>query len=83
MSKTDKKNILVIYTGGTIGMIHDEESGTLKPFNFGRLSAVVPELKKLPCRIDFHSFDPLIDSSDMQPSLWTKMATDRGKLSQV
>ncbi|OQB63473.1 MAG: L-asparaginase 1 [Bacteroidetes bacterium ADurb.Bin141] len=74
MSKTDKKNILVIYTGGTIGMIHDEESGTLKPFNFGRLSAVVPELKKLPCRIDFHSFDPLIDSSDMQPSLWTKMA---------
>lgn len=55
-------------------MIHDEESGTLKPFNFGRLSAVVPELKKLPCRIDFHSFDPLIDSSDMQPSLWTKMA---------
>ncbi|MBS1765612.1 MAG: asparaginase [Bacteroidetes bacterium] len=74
MNKTDKKNILVIYTGGTIGMIHDEESGILKPFNFGKLNSVVPELKKLPCRIDFHSFDPLIDSSDMQPALWTKMA---------
>lgn len=74
MSKTDKKNILVIYTGGTIGMIHDEDSGTLKPFNFGKLSTVVPELKKLSCKIDFHSFDPLIDSSDMQPALWIKMA---------
>ena len=74
MIKTDKKNLLVIYTGGTIGMIHDEETGSLKPFNFGRLSTVVPELKKLPCKIDFHSFDPLIDSSDMQPERWIQIA---------
>ncbi|HCI57894.1 MAG TPA: L-asparaginase 1, partial [Bacteroidetes bacterium] len=72
--KTDKKNLLVIYTGETIGMIHDEETGSLKPFNFGRLSTVVPELKKLPCKIDFHSFDPLIDSSDMQPERWIQIA---------
>lgn len=74
MIKTDKKNLLIIYTGGTIGMIHDEETGSLKPFNFGRLSTVVPELKKLPCKIDFHSFDPLIDSSDMQPERWIQIA---------
>lgn len=74
MIKTDKKNLLIIYTGGTIGMIHDEETGSLKPFNFGKLSTVVPELKKLPCKIDFHSFDPLIDSSDMQPERWIQIA---------
>jgi L-asparaginase len=73
-SKSDKKNILVIYTGGTIGMIHDDDSGTLKPFNFGKLHAVVPELKKLPCKIDFSSFDPLIDSSDMHPERWIEIA---------
>lgn len=74
MAKADKKNILIIYTGGTIGMIHDEKTGTLKPFNFGKLSAILPELKKLPCKIDFHSFTPLIDSSDMKPELWVKLA---------
>ena len=74
MIKTDKKNLLIIYTGGTIGMIHDEETGSLKPFNFGKLNTVVPELKKLPCKIDFHSFEPLIDSSDMQPERWIQIA---------
>jgi L-asparaginase len=68
-------NILIIYTGGTIGMMHDKKSGVLKPFNFGKLTSILPELKKISCRIDFHSFQPLIDSSDMNPDLWIKLAT--------
>jgi L-asparaginase len=74
MATSDKKSILIIYTGGTIGMVHDEKSGTLKPFNFGKLTTLLPELIKLPCKIDFHSFHPLIDSSDMRPELWERLA---------
>lgn len=73
--KSSKKNILIIYTGGTIGMIHDKKTGVLKPFNFGKLTTILPELKKIPCKIDFHTFHPLIDSSDMSPELWIKLAT--------
>ncbi len=29
-----RTKILLIYTGGTIGMVKDYESGTLKPLNF-------------------------------------------------
>ena len=72
--KSNKKNIFIIYTGGTIGMMHDKKSGVLKPFNFGKLTTVLPELKKISCNIDFHSFHPLIDSSDMNPELWKKIA---------
>jgi L-asparaginase len=72
----DKKaEILVIYTGGTIGMVEDPETGTLSPFNFAHLSGQIPEIKKLGFRIDSIPFDPIIDSSDMQPEIWVKLAT--------
>ena len=68
------RSILLIYTGGTIGMKQDPETLALKPFNFNQILEEVPELKKFGCRIDTLSFDPLIDSSDVQPEFWIKLA---------
>lgn len=70
-----QKRILLLYTGGTIGMKQDPETLALKPFNFNQILEEVPELKKFGCEIDTYSFDPLIDSSDMQPEFWVRLAT--------
>ncbi len=69
-----KAEILVVYTGGTIGMVQDTETGTLNPFDFAHLTQQIPEIKKFGFRIDSISFDPIIDSSNMQPSVWVKLA---------
>ncbi len=68
MAKTP--HILLIYTGGTIGMIKDFETGALKAFNFDKLLKHIPELKHLNCTIDSASFDKPIDSSNMNPNYW-------------
>ena len=73
MSK--KTNILLIYTGGTIGMVKDYDSGVLKAFNFKKLLKNIPELMQLGCDIDSYSFDTPIDSSNMNTSYWTLIAT--------
>ena len=70
-----KPNILLIYTGGTIGMIKDFETGALKAFNFSKLLQKIPELKLLDCNIETISFENPIDSSNMSPKSWVKMAT--------
>ncbi|MDT8400663.1 MAG: type I asparaginase [Bacteroidales bacterium] len=67
-------SILIIYTGGTIGMVHDPLSGVLVPFNFKHIEKQVPELRRFDCRIDTVSFDPLIDSADISPGSWKQMA---------
>lgn len=69
-----KANILLIYTGGTIGMVKDFETGALKAFNFKKLSSHIPELKQLDCNIQTVSFEKPIDSSDMSPKEWVKIA---------
>ncbi len=66
--------ILIIYTGGTIGMVEDSETGSLKPFDFVHLSEQIPELKKFNYHFDTHSFEPPIDSSNMAPPVWIKLA---------
>ena len=66
--------ILIIYTGGTIGMKQDPVDQTLKPFDFSQIADEVPDLRKFAVRIDAYTFDPLIDSSDVEPSLWTRLA---------
>jgi len=66
--------ILIIYTGGTIGMKEDPADGTLKPFDFSQIKAEVPEMNKFDVKIDAVTFDPLIDSSDVEPSLWIDLA---------
>lgn len=68
-----EKAILIIYTGGTIGMKQDPETGTLVPFNFEQIKDEVPELKKFRFRIATISFNPLIDSSDIQPDFWVRL----------
>ncbi len=71
----DSSSVLIIYTGGTIGMRQDPLDGTLKPFDFSQIMAEVPELGKYAVRIDSFTFDPLIDSSDVEPGLWQSLAT--------
>ena len=64
----------MIYTGGTIGMKQDPKDQTLKPFDFDQILEEVPELRKYAMRIDSFTFDPLIDSSDVEPSMWQSLA---------
>ena len=71
----NKVKILLIYTGGTIGMMKDSDTGALKAFNFSRLLKKIPELKQLDCEIETISFDIPIDSSNMSPKQWLRMAT--------
>ncbi len=73
---SDKKtNILLIYTGGTIGMVKDYTSGVLKAFNFNKLMKHIPELGQLDCHIDSVSFKNPIDSSTVNTKHWVSIAT--------
>jgi L-asparaginase len=70
-----RSKILLIYTGGTIGMKKDFETGALRAFNFSKLLQRIPELKQLDCEIETISFEKPIDSSNMNPEKWAKIAT--------
>jgi L-asparaginase len=70
-----KPNILLIYTGGTIGMMKDFETGALKAFDFKKLLQKIPELKQLDCNIETISFEKPIDSSNMNPEKWIQIAS--------
>lgn len=67
-------SVLLIYTGGTIGMKQDEKSGSLVPFNFAHIKKQVPELEKFDIDLSSISFSPPIDSSNMEPATWVKLA---------
>lgn len=71
----NRTNILLIYTGGTIGMVKDYRSGALKAFNFKKLLKNIPELAQLDCHIDSVSFDTPIDSSNINTKHWVEIAT--------
>ena len=68
------RKILLIYTGGTIGMKENPETLLLEPFDFNQILQEVPELRKFDFRIDSISFDPVIDSSDARPEFWISLA---------
>ncbi|NLJ44344.1 MAG: asparaginase [Bacteroidales bacterium] len=72
----DRKDtsILLIYTGGTIGMIHDPETGSLIPIDFNHITYHVPELDKFGFNLESVSFNPVKDSSNIDPDVWIKMA---------
>jgi len=70
-----KVSILLIYTGGTIGMVKDYPSETLRAFDFNKLVSNIPELSQLECKIESISFKKPIDSSNMDPSHWVSIAT--------
>ena len=71
MSK--KTPILIIYTGGTIGMVRDYKSNVLKAFDFDNLKKNIPELNLINCKIDTISFDEPLDSSNIHPDDWIKI----------
>ncbi|NLN96635.1 MAG: type I asparaginase [Bacteroidales bacterium] len=74
MTMVEKTQILLIYTGGTIGMVLDTESNALKPFDFDNLYNSIPVLANMNCCINIYSFDQLIDSSNVNPDFWIKLA---------
>ncbi len=67
-------SVLIIYTGGTIGMAIHPVNGTLAPVKFEEIKREVPELNKFGYRIKAITFNPPIDSSNMTPSIWEKIA---------
>ena len=70
-----KTSVLLIYTGGTIGMMQDVRTGELKPFNFKALTKQIPELSKFDIELSSISFKKPIDSSNMHPRVWLELAT--------
>lgn len=66
--------ILIIYTGGTIGMVNDAKTGTLIPFDFEQIKENVPELARLDYQLSVYSFNPILDSSNMNPKIWAELA---------
>lgn len=69
-----KSKVLLIYTGGTIGMMQDPKTGSLKPFDFKSLTNQVPELNKFDIELSSIAFDKPIDSSNMHSHVWIKLA---------
>ena len=69
-----QNKVLLIYTGGTIGMNCNPRTGVLEPFDFEHLLQNVPELKQFDTEIATYQFTPPIDSSDMSPRLWTELS---------
>ncbi len=69
-----KTSILIIYTGGTIGMIDDAETGSLVPFDFDHIMKQVPELNKFGYNLTTITFEKVVDSSDITPETWVHLA---------
>jgi L-asparaginase len=69
-----KSKVLLIYTGGTIGMMQDAKTGQLRPFDFKHLTEQIPELNKFDVALSAVSFSKPIDSSDMSPAVWIEIA---------
>lgn len=67
--------ILIVYTGGTIGMTEDLSTGALVPFSFDHLMKNVPKIGRLGFNLDHVEMDPPIDSSNMNPACWARIAS--------
>jgi L-asparaginase len=74
-----RKKVLIIYTGGTIGMIKRKRDGSYIPFDFNLIRSEFPELDKLECDVEVASFDPPLDSSNVGPPIWSKIALTIGE----
>ena len=73
-----KSSVLLIYTGGTIGMHTDPASGALVPFDFNHIYEEFPSLRRLDADIEVLPFEP-IDSSNASPELWVRLAEKIGE----
>ena len=65
--------VLLIYTGGTIGMGRNPQTGALEPLDFSHLLEQLPELRFIKADVDTYQFSPAIDSSDMDPQFWARL----------
>jgi L-asparaginase len=74
MENKEHISILIIYTGGTIGMVHDPNTGSLIPIDFRHLTDHVPEIRNFGYELHSISFDPVNDSSNVDPGVWVKIA---------
>src|SRR5690606_21124521 len=70
-----EQRLLIIYTGGTIGMVKDPETDSLVPFNFEDIYHRVPEYKRLPLHDNIISFSSIVDSSMKNSEIWIKLST--------
>ncbi len=70
-----QKNILLIITGGTISMVRDAETEAFRPASEEVFESYLPELSGNGIHVDLHFFSPLVDSSDVNPPMWTNLAT--------
>ena len=68
-----KNKVLIVYTGGTIGMVQDE-NGSLHPFALDRIYDAVPQLRACSYDIDSVTLKNIIDSSNMTPAMWAEIA---------
>lgn len=68
-------SVLLIYTGGTLGMVHDEASQSLVPFDFEQILDKVPEMGRLGIKLTVIAFNQLIDSANVSPAHWIALAT--------
>jgi len=66
--------VLLLFTGGTISMSEDPATGALRPIDFERLLEYIPELKHTGITVKSVPFLPLIDSSDVHPPVWERIA---------
>lgn len=66
-------HVLLIYTGGTIGMVENPRTGSLEPFDFSHLTNHLPELQRFRFQVDHIVFNPVIDSSEVTPEHWKKI----------
>ena len=73
-STSASAKLLIIYTGGTIGMVYDDASGVLIPMGFKEIRYHIPEIARLGCEFDMPAFNPPIDSSNMSPDIWIQLA---------
>ena len=69
-----KAKVLIIYTGGTIGMVRDEAKGTLKPFRLSRMIKSVPSILELGSEIHALELKDIIDSSNVSPEIWIELS---------
>jgi L-asparaginase len=67
--------VLLIYTGGTLGMVYDKKTKSLVPFDFGKLLEIVPEIHRLDFKIDLVLTDKPIDSATINPQHWVQLAS--------
>ncbi len=72
--ESNGRSILIIYTGGTIGMLEDPVKGSLNPFDFTKIMKHIPEIREYGYQIEATSFDPPIDSSDIDTHTWKRLA---------